>query len=71
MNRMIDSYEKRITILFIAIVIVWFSGYITTLLSIRKCNEIKIENARLEQQVKDYKWQLDQVQYIMKYEKGE
>ena len=40
-------------------------------LSFNEIRQIDRENAKLEQQVTDYKWQLEQVQYIMEYQKGE
>lgn len=39
--------------------------------SFNEIRKIDRENAKLEQQVTDYKWQLEQVQYIMEYQKGE
>lgn len=39
--------------------------------SFNEIRNIDRKNAKLEQQVIDYKWQLEQVQYIMKYQKGE
>ena len=71
MQKMIDNYENRITILYICIVLIVFVMYMTNLIVIKKCNEIEIENAKLEQQVKDYKWQLEQVKYIFDGLRGE
>lgn len=39
--------------------------------SFNEIRNIDRKNAKLEQQVIDYKWQLEQVQYIMEYQKGE
>ena len=39
--------------------------------SIKEKNDLRKEIGRLQQQVIDYKWQLEQVQYIIEYERGE
>ena len=39
--------------------------------SIKEKSDLKEKNAKLQQQVIDYKWQLEQVQYIIKYQRGE
>lgn len=66
MNKFIDKLEFKITILMCAIVIIWFVAYITNVLVIRKYIDIKVKNAKLEQQVIDYRWQLEQIDYIIK-----
>ena len=66
MNKFIDRLEFRITILMCTIVIIWFVAYITNVMVIRKYIDIKVKNAGLEQQVIDYRWQLERVQYIIK-----
>lgn len=71
MNKIIDSYENRITILYICIVLILFAMYVTNLIAIKKCVEIEVKDAKLEQQVKDYEWQLEQVKYIFDGLRGE
>lgn len=66
MNKFIDKLEFRITVLMCVIVIIWFVAYITNVLVIRKYIDIKVKNAKLEQQVIDYRWQLEQIDYIIK-----
>lgn len=65
MNKLIEKLEFRTTVLLIGLVVVWAVAYIVNIITIRKYNEALIENARLEQQVIDYRWQLEQVTYIL------
>lgn len=53
-------------ILIVSIVYVLLIGF-----SDSEREKIEKENAKLQQQVIDYKWQLEQVQYIMEYQRGE
>lgn len=66
MDKFIDKLEFRITILMCTIVVICFVAYISNVIIIKKYVNIKVKNARLEQQVIDYKWQLEQVENITK-----
>lgn len=59
-----DLLLMCVLVLMIAFII-WFG------VALKEKNDLKKENTKLEQQVIDYKWQLEQVQYIMEYQKGE
>lgn len=65
MQDYIKKLELTNKILLVGIVIIWMVFYIINMIVIRKYNEALIENARLEQQVIDYRWQLEQVTYIL------
>lgn len=64
----LEFENNLLLVLFLILTLIftlWFS------LSIKEKVDLKKENAKLQQQVIDYKWQLEQVQYIMEYQKGE
>lgn len=63
------TFENNL--LLISFLILTFIFTIWLGVSIKEKADLKKENARLQQQVTDYRWQLEQVQYIMEYQKGE
>jgi len=66
MNKFIDRLEFRITVLMCATIVICFVAYISNLVVIKKYIDVETKNAKLEQQVIDYKWQLEQVENIIK-----
>ena len=69
MRSYIDSLEKenKILIIFIIFYIILALIFNISYWLERKENiKLDKENTRLEQQVKDYTWQLEQVEYIIK-----
>lgn len=67
MNEMNDLLLKICILLIIPLLIL----VMKIEFSFNEIRNIDRKNAKLEQQVIDYKWQLEQVEYIMKYQKGE
>ena len=67
MNEMNDLLLKICILLIIPLLIL----VMKIEFSFNEIRNIDRKNAKLEQQVTDYKWQLEQVQYIMEYQKGE
>ena len=63
--------EFENNLLLTLLLILTFIFTIWLCVSIKEKSDLKKENERLQQQVIDYKWQLEQVQYIMEYQKGE
>ena len=67
----IKDLEFENNLLLILLLIFMFIFTIWLCFSIKEKSDLKKENAELHQQVIDYKWQLEQVQYIIEHERGE
>ena len=67
MSRNINGHQMITIVLLLSIVVIWAVAYGISISILRKYDKVLIENARLEQQVIDYRWQLEQVEYIMQY----
>ena len=70
-KRYIKDLEIENNMLIVCLLILTFIFIIWLCFAIKEKSDLKKENARLEQQIIDYRWQLEQVQYIMEYQKGE
>lgn len=70
-DQYIKDLEAENNILLTIIFILIFTLIIWICIGIKNKSNLKQENAKLEQQVIDYKWQLEQVEYIIEYQKGE
>lgn len=57
------QFENNLLLVLFLILALIFTLWVG--LSIKEKADLKKENARLQQQVTDYKWQLEQVQYII------
>ena len=64
MSRNINGHQMITIVLLLSIVVIWAVAYGISISILRKYDKVLIENARLEQQVIDYRWQLEQIQYI-------
>ena len=71
MNSYIKDLEKLNKILLNYVLVLTLIFSVFACIVIKQKTEIKIEKAKLEQQVTDYKWQLDQMQYIFDGLRGE
>ena len=75
MNELKNYYIKDLEIennLLLTLLLIFMLVFMIWLcFSIKEKSDIKRENERLQQQVIDYKWQLEQVQYIIEYQRGE
>lgn len=63
------TFENNLLLTLFLIFMLIFTIFL--IFSIKEKSDLKKENARLKQQIVDYKWQLEQVQYIMEYQRGE
>ena len=63
--------SKREEVLIYGILLIWLAGYIVNVIVIKKYNDIKTENARMEQQIIDYRWQLEETQMICEKQLGD
>lgn len=74
-NKLREYYTKDLefenNLLLILFLILTFIFTIWLCVSVKEKGDLKKENAKLHQQVIDYKWQLEQVQYILEHEKGD
>lgn len=64
MSRNTNGHQMITIVLLLSIVVIWAVAYGISISILRKYDKVLIENARLEQQVIDYRWQLEQIQYI-------
>ena len=71
MNNYIKDLELESNVLLISIFILTLTFIICSCFSIKKKSALEKENAKLHQQVIDYEWQLERVEYIIKCERGE
>lgn len=64
MSKNINGHQMITIVLLLSIIVIWAVAYGISISILRKYDKVLIENARLEQQVIDYRWQLEQIQYI-------
>lgn len=70
-ERYVKDLEIENTVFMICLLIMVFLFMIWVCLAIKEKNDLKKENGRLQQQVIDYRWQLEQVEYIIECYRGE
>ncbi len=63
----IKDLEMENRILLIALTILCFIFIIWLAVAIKENDKLENENIKMQQQIIDYRWQLEQVEYIMQY----